>query len=156
MRVAGNGVADSIPACFDYLHRSPRHDSGEIGRQGSLTIYAGVRFAGRGFGGRARDSPPVIQDSRNSLDLAGVLDGPQQEFVILRAIVTLVQPAKTIQERALEYHEMADIVTRKKQVRRPVRLKECIVAATALIYLVFVGIEKIDIRILIDGPDHLP
>ena len=65
----------------------------------------------------------MIQDARNVMDSVGLLDDAEEEIVILGTVEFGTEPADAQNECAPHDDKMAEVVTGKKEVRRPIGLE---------------------------------
>ncbi len=84
------------------------------------------------------------------MDLLGLPARPQDQVIILAAIVIRIEAADAFRQFFLEYKEMADVVLREQQIRSPIRLEERFKPPPERVDLVFVAIDQIGIRNFVD------
>ena len=101
------------------------------------------------IGGGIGTAPPMIKDARDVIDPIRLLDDAKKEIVVLCAIKLRTEPADFPHKIAPDDREMADVVTGKKIVRRPVRLENRRVKAL-LRELVLIGVNQICVSMILE------
>ena len=95
----------------------------------------------------------MIKDARDVIDSIRLFDDAEEEIVVLGAIKLRAETADLPHEIAPDEREMADVVTGKKIVRRPIRFENRRIEAL-LRELVFIGVNQIGIATILQ-PLHV-
>ena len=94
---------------------------------------------------------PVVEHLGHMADSSSDLGGSQREIMILRTVEGGAQAADLLDHRPSIHSEMTDVHLAPEPLRGPARLVEGIDAAPGRIELVFVGIDHVDIVVLLGG-----
>ena len=99
-----------------------------------------------GRGGEA--APPMIKHAREMIDSIGLFDDPEEKIVVLRAVKFRTETIDLPQEIAPDDGEMADVVTGKKIIRRPIWFEDWRIEALFR-ELVFIGIDHVCVAMIL-------
>jgi hypothetical protein len=103
---------------------------------------------------RAGHRPPVVQDFGHVGDAAGLFREPQDEVVVLRAVVRGVEGTDLTQQGGPEHREVRGEHLAQQSFRRPLRLREGDPVVTLVGHDVLVGVHVVDVDPRLDGVLH--
>ena len=93
----------------------------------------------------------MIQHLADVHDAASAFGDAQHEVVVLRPVEAVPKAAQLLDERAPDDAQVARVHLAAQPVDRPVGLEERIELATPFVDLVLVGVDVVDVRVLVDG-----
>ena len=97
----------------------------------------------------------MIQHLRDVVDPRRALHQPQQQVVVLRALVAGPEPADLVQQRAPHHHQVARVHAGQEVLGRPVGLEVRLAARARQVQLVFVRVDDVGVGMCVEVPDDL-
>ena len=88
----------------------------------------------------------MIEDLGDPFDSLCTLRQAKNEIEVLAALEPFPEPAHLQRQRAPAHEQVAHIVDRVEEIRRPVRFEKPVVPSALEVHLVFIGIEHVRAR----------
>src|SRR5262249_15406710 len=104
--------------------------------------------------GRTRNGSPRVQHVRDVLNSTRPLRSTQGQVIVLAPGETGAKTSDLRDQRSPINSEMAYVVHRKQEVRRPIGFKERIRTTAIVVHLVLVRVNKIRIRGSVEKACH--
>ena len=107
--------------------------------------------------GRSCQSAPMIEHLRDVLDVirSGFFYEAKHQIIVLRALIADPETTDFIYDALSIHTEMTDVVSTHQQIGRIVRLEMRVEAVPLFVLFVFVTVDKIRVRMLIEGLHYL-
>ena len=107
--------------------------------------------------GRGCQSAPMVEYLRDVLDAirGGFFYEAKHQIIVLRALIADSETTNLIYDALTVHTKMTDVVGAHQQIGRIVRLEMRVEAVPLFVLFVFVTVDKIRVRMLIEGLHYL-